>query len=241
MLAFSKVNVGAMDTAIFIHGGPGLRDYLRPQFEEQIPQSFFYDQASDSSCIKDYVDELASIVDRFSEVHLVGHSWGGVVALEYLKTRMPNSVLSLTLISVPLSFHCEEDFAEACKEKNLTNPSLEQIFLSSSEQNSEEIKKELKRIFANFNGHAMTQIASYFQMFDHFGFLQNCTFPVQGIGGSEDLRVPFVKQQAHAEKLKFPFYEVVGAGHFPFLFSKDSQYVADLLMRFFKNHKNPRP
>ena len=45
-------------------------------------------------------DEITAIRNELGleEVHILGHSWGGTVALEYLLTAAPTGVLSVTLV-----------------------------------------------------------------------------------------------------------------------------------------------
>ncbi len=96
---------------VVVHGGPGLaHDYLEPvsALASSGRRVVFYDQLGcgnsdrpdDPSLwsVDFFVDELATLVaelqlDRF---HLLGHSWGGALAMEYL-LRQRQGVVSLTL------------------------------------------------------------------------------------------------------------------------------------------------
>jgi pimeloyl-ACP methyl ester carboxylesterase len=105
---------------LLLHGGPGLgSDYLEPleTLAEQGRTVIRFDQLgcgrSDrprdlslwtiQSCIK----QIESIREKLKldRIHLLGHSWGGMVALEYLLTH-PSGVRSACLcssvVSVPL-------------------------------------------------------------------------------------------------------------------------------------------
>jgi proline-specific peptidase len=96
-----------------LHGGPGAtHDYLEPL--EALAASgrrvIFYDQLGcgnsdqphDSSLwtIPLFVEEVGAIRSALGldRVHLLGQSWGGQLALEYMLTR-PSGVVSLTLAS----------------------------------------------------------------------------------------------------------------------------------------------
>jgi proline-specific peptidase len=108
---------------LVIHGGPGMpSDYLfslgglasdRPVV--------FYDQlgcgrsatASDSQLwtIEYFVSELDVVRKalHLDEVHLYGHAWGSIIAVEYMLTQ-PEGVKSLVLCSPVLSYdHWEQD------------------------------------------------------------------------------------------------------------------------------------
>ncbi len=94
-----------------LHGGPGMsHDYLEPlgALIETGRQVVFYDQLGcgnsdhphDPSLwsVKLYVEEVAAIRKSLGldKVHLLGQSWGGFLAQEYMLTN-PSGVLSLTL------------------------------------------------------------------------------------------------------------------------------------------------
>ena len=94
-----------------IHGGPGApHNYLRPliAFKQERPV-IFYDQLgcgnserpSDLSLwtIERFVDELEQIRNelKLDKVHILGQSWGTMLALEYYLNKNPKGVMSLIL------------------------------------------------------------------------------------------------------------------------------------------------
>lgn len=108
---------------IMLHGGPGgSYDSFEPleQFADTGRQIILYDQLScgDSEGPDDpslwtvslFLDQLASVRRQLApgRVHILGHSWGGVLALEYALAR-PDGLASLTLIgsSPAASLICE--------------------------------------------------------------------------------------------------------------------------------------
>lgn len=102
-----------------LHAGPGIpHDYLEPLDAMAAERAIvFYDQLGcghsdhhqDSSLCT--IDAFVAEIDAMREylglhrVHLFGHSWGGMLGLEYLLTR-PSGVLSFiaasTLASMPM-------------------------------------------------------------------------------------------------------------------------------------------
>ena len=101
-----------------LHGGPGSTwDYLQP-FDDLANERtvIFYDQiGSGNSAITGPHDPAMWTVDLFAreldavrdalsldQLHLLGHSWGGMLAMEYM-LRKPSGVVSLTLESSPAS------------------------------------------------------------------------------------------------------------------------------------------
>jgi pimeloyl-ACP methyl ester carboxylesterase len=97
---------------VLLHGGPGIpgNSYL-PLMQQLLPRpTVRYDQLgcgrsdrpNDPSLwqVQTFVDELAALREALGldQIHLLGHSWGGMLAIEYLLTR-PSGVRSLILSS----------------------------------------------------------------------------------------------------------------------------------------------
>ena len=105
--------IGEGDPLLVLHGGPGLfHDYLIPHFEKLASkyQVIFYDQRgcgrtlfpSDTSSItlSAYIEDLEAIRNHLEieKLSLIGHSWGGILAVSYGK-KYPNNLEKLMLIS----------------------------------------------------------------------------------------------------------------------------------------------
>jgi proline-specific peptidase len=102
---------------LVLHGGPGIpHDYLEPleALADQRPVVFYdqlgcgnSDRPKDTSLwtIEHYVDELAKFraALKLDRVHILGHSWGSMLAVDYMLRRQPNGVVSLTLAGPSLS------------------------------------------------------------------------------------------------------------------------------------------
>ena len=111
------VGAGPGTPLLLIHGGPGGRSCrlheLRALADER--PVIFYDQLGTGRSerpadttywnVAHFVDEVAAIRQALGlrEVHLLGHSWGGTVAAEYLLTRGDGGVRSVTLAAPLLS------------------------------------------------------------------------------------------------------------------------------------------
>lgn len=110
---------GGATPLVVLHGGPGSTSLgstvLEPLADER--RVVFYDQLgcgnssqpSDPSLwtVELYVAELANLREALGleRIHLLGHSWGGMLALEYALTRpdgLESLVLSSTLSSAAL-------------------------------------------------------------------------------------------------------------------------------------------
>lgn len=107
---------GTATPLLLLHGGPGTpSDYLLPLRRVAVDRPVvFYDQLGagradrnmDSSLwrVSRYVEELAVVRQTLGleEVHILGHGWGSMLAIEYLRTN-PEGVKSLVLASPIMS------------------------------------------------------------------------------------------------------------------------------------------
>lgn len=113
---YRVVGPGEGTPLLVLHGGPGFPSHylarLRGLSDER--RVVFYDQLGAGRSerpddptlwrVERFVDELARVRDqlRLDEIHLFGHSWGSMLAVEYMLTR-PSGVKSLVLASPALS------------------------------------------------------------------------------------------------------------------------------------------
>lgn len=112
----SRQEIGRLPL-LCLHGGPGApHDYLEPleALARTGRQVIFYDQlgCGNSDQPRDpsmwnvdlFLDELGTIRESLGldRLHLLGHSWGGMLAIEYALTQ-PEGISSLILASTPAS------------------------------------------------------------------------------------------------------------------------------------------
>lgn len=110
------VGSGHATPLLLLHGGPGAPSYyLNPleRVSEHRPVIFYdqlgagrSDRPTDTTLwrVDRFVRELAQVRDALDldEVHILGHSWGSMLAVEYMLTN-PDGVQSLILASPALS------------------------------------------------------------------------------------------------------------------------------------------
>ncbi len=123
--------IGRGEPVIILHGGPGLdHSYFLPQMGKLAEnyQLVFYDQRAcgkssvqvdeNSMRMEFFLKDLDEIRRHFGaeKVHIIGHSWGGLLAMQYA-INYPDRVKSLSLIS---SIGANKEFASHSS-KNLKN------------------------------------------------------------------------------------------------------------------------
>jgi proline iminopeptidase len=121
-VAFRVIGEGRGTPALMIHGGPGGTSCSYADTVGQLATTrpvVVYDQLGSGNSdrmvslqrdatLQRFVDEVAAIREQLGleEVHLVGHSWGATVALEYLLSGQRQGVRSVSfvgpLISTPV-------------------------------------------------------------------------------------------------------------------------------------------
>jgi pimeloyl-ACP methyl ester carboxylesterase len=219
-------------TIVFLHGGPGYPDYLQSIFKDQFPDfnTVFYTQSQLS--FNKLMQELDETILDNGWVYLVGHSFGATLALEYLRQNPASSVLKLVLISPCLSTeHFFADYEGELAERELHNPSLKDVFLSSSEM---QLGASLvAKLESQFNSVFFEKVRKdYLNKFDHLPLLKVLRLPILNIYGSEDVRVP-ARLMRKLEGKNLRQLEIEGAGHFPFLRENDLAQVSSAIKAHF--------
>src|ERR1700722_18402705 len=105
--------MGKGDPVLIIHGGPGLSQaYLQPQMEKlsEDAQVIFYDQRGcgkstgeinpETISLTTYIEDIEVIRKYFGweKMSLLGHSWGGFLAMQYAILH-PQSIRKLILLN----------------------------------------------------------------------------------------------------------------------------------------------
>ena len=118
-VAFRVVGQGDGVPVLIIHGGPGSSSCMYPATLTGVAALrpvVLYDQLDSGHSDRMRDLERDAVISRFvaevvairaelglREVHLVGHSWGAAVALEYLLTADPTGVRSVTFVGPLIS------------------------------------------------------------------------------------------------------------------------------------------
>lgn len=163
-------SIGEGPPIIVIHGGPGLtHEYLLPEFTELAKnhQLIFYDQRGcgrsadpfDQKLIsmEQYIEDIDVIRKEFGfeRISILGHSWGGFVALHYTLAH-PENIEKLILSNcIPVS--SEEDLLYECECMKRLAPFQEELDQLIASQGF--MDRELNSIEMYF--HILGQICCY--------------------------------------------------------------------------------
>ena len=216
-------------TLIFLHGGPGFKDYLSPYFEEfkNYFTTVFYDQLQGSEVkMSDLISQLDEIVStQTGKIILVGHSWGGVLAAEYA-LRFEKKISGLVLMCTGLNHkHWYDDFHAEKERLGLNDAPPAEIFLTADER--EEGSVFLDKTWETFSGETFDSLEeSYIRQFDLTPSLPTLSIPILNIFGEKDVRFP----SKVAKTLNG--VEIAGAGHFPFLRESGRRQILTALRAF---------
>jgi proline iminopeptidase len=101
------------ESLLLLHGGPGVPDYMQPATAPMLPRfrciSFDQRGTGQSACrdgryeLPAYLDDIEAIRAHagVASWHMLGHSWGGLLAQAYV-CAYPHRVSSLVLVSSSL-------------------------------------------------------------------------------------------------------------------------------------------
>jgi pimeloyl-ACP methyl ester carboxylesterase len=239
MSSFVKIKVleSNKPTLIFLHGGPGFKDYLRPYFH-QLDKSFktiFYDQIQSSNVnLDELISQLDQIVDeQEGRIILVGHSWGGVLATEY-SIRNQEKLSGLVIMSTGLNFYqWKTEFYNEKKRLGLLDANPEEVLLASDERKIG--VPFLTSTEMTFSGETFDSLFElYLKTFDLTTSLQTLKLPILNIYGEKDIRFPRrVGKSFKSFNDKITDLEVAGAGHFPFLNGERRNIIHEALIYYF--------
>ena len=224
-------------TFIFLHGGPGFRDYLRPYFSslENKFRCVFFDQVrGDTITIDDQLAQLDQILCvEAGRIVLVGHSWGGVLAIAYA-SRWPGKLAGLVLISTGLNYsQWTAEFRAELKALNLEDASPEEIFLTPAEQDLG--RPLLDSTWASFSSETFESLSSSFlQSYDLVTPFSKLKMPILNIFGSKDVRFPTrVTGTFRTYNDQVVDFEIPSAGHFPFVLQANRDKIVEMIERTF--------
>lgn len=247
---------------IFLHGGPGMDDsYFRPYFTD-LEKDFFcayYTQGDGGDfSLKGLLAELdlvrQKICGKNEKVVLLGHSFGGTLALEYIRKHGEKNILALVALGWNYNTALRLQFMRATDKAEET-PQLELPLDYDDAQYKQDMihavdlyftrdkRDEGLRLFKNcqFNAALSHKIHHEFlHRYDGIGALKNISVPTLCLYGEED-KIITPKYIRHGLKLnpRILGHEIYEVGHFPFV-EKPTE-VNFLIRDFLSAIQDPSP
>ncbi|MGE3682048.1 MAG: alpha/beta fold hydrolase [Bdellovibrionales bacterium] len=228
-------------TLIFLHGGPGYGEYLEEFFSKSLStylSCIFYEQLRKHPiAIEDLIQQLlVKMGTEASDIYLIGHSWGGVLAMETYRRTLDHRVKGIVLIG---SYLCASEVTvEYEKELEILgfkNPTTEQVFFTSQEL---DISPDFpKRLADSFDEKICDQIErDFFGQYDVREFVKTISIPVLNIFGEKDIRVPARRLRTYADlSNEVRNLEIESAAHFPFILPEHRARVISAIRDFVGN------
>lgn len=162
---YSRIGNGDKTPLVVLHGGPGnthdpLKEVLHVLADER--PVIFYDQLGSGNSDRPadpslwrterFVEELVCVRQALDlkEVHMLGHSWGTMLAASYLIDRKPSGVKSVTFSSPCLSAErwkkdADHFLASLPEDVQITIARNEEQATTDSEEYQEAMKEYYKR------------------------------------------------------------------------------------------------
>ena len=252
-----KVGTGA--PVLVLHGGPGLfHNILEPHFQSIAKkyQLIFYDQRgcgqtafpTDTSTISvdNYVEDVEGIRNhlKLDKLTIIGHSWGGLLAMHY-GSKYPGNLEKMILVApAPANSDYTKETFGAMQDKRSSDESMELVKVMSSKEfeqrdpkvfldaikigdrvnfddvnNVDKLYENVEFTTATANNLLLVNsiMEKNFFEFDILDQLSNITTPTLIIHGAND-NIPFYSSQTTQEHLGNARLVVISkSGHYPFV------------------------
>lgn len=265
--------IGSGEPVVILHGGPGLEHtYFLPQFEllAKHYKLIFYDQRAsgrstgvvDSTTMiaKQFIEDLEGLRKalKLEKMNLLGHSWGGLLAMEYAITY-PRRVKSLILAnSTGVNSEWLLPYMQTRTARTTHEDSLAIARITASKEFAQKEPKAIeefariifrtyfyRRSYADSLSLTFTrQTASnvldifeiflkQFQQYDIRPALSSLSCPTLIISCDYDVVLPKYAEEIHRRIPRSVFVIIKNSGHFPYIEKPDEFFstVTDFLRK----------
>lgn len=211
-------------TIIFLHGGPGFQDYLKPYFENISDiNCIFYNQLQGANIkLDDLLNQLDEHVTKSPTKPIIcGHSWGAVLGTKYV---LENKEKISGLVTMCTGMNSEQWtlYNKELEEKGIEDISRDKLFFTDVE-----LKAGIEMFESDsWNGFSEETFDSIFDSFlesyDLLTKLNDIAIPFLNIFGEKDLRFSkHVTTTFRKYNHRIVDLEIKDSGHFPFLLKKN--------------------
>ena len=251
-------SIGTGIPLVIVHGGPGLdHSYLLPQMAQLADryELIFFDQRGcgrssvrvDSAAMT--IDALVEDIDRVRDAYnlntmnLMGHSWGGLLAMEYA-IKHGDRLNSLILVnSTPPTSQLRLASFDLIARRTTRSDSIAEAALIQTDEFKRHDPEAMQRFFRLFfrgsfrnptladeltlkfgpDYAATSQLISYLardpqlQSYDILTELESITCPVLIIASDDDITPPESNEQIHSRISGSRYIVLKNSGHFPFI------------------------
>jgi proline iminopeptidase len=250
--------VGKGNPLIVIHGGPGFtQDYLLPQMDALAENNLviFYDQrgcgkstgeiSPETINLKTIVDDLEAIrrAFNFEKISVLGHSWGGFIAMNYAITYPEHLDKLILSNSMPASSEGLAQFIQeymrrtAPYQAEITEIHNTQEFQNGDPETVERLQRLIVRTYcyvpekaellsvrmtatASINGakvHEIIRNDIFEKPFNLHSSLEKLQIPTLIIHGDTDPIPPITAQNIHESISHSKYLLMKNCGHFPYV------------------------
>lgn len=252
------MSIGAGIPVLILHGGPGLdHSYLLPQITKLVDpyELILFDQRGcgrssakvDSSAmnLESLIEDIDGVRQAYNleKVNLMGHSWGGLLAMFYA-IRHPDRINSLILIATtPASSKLRDESFRIMAEHTSRADSIEESTIAESELFKRREPKTMARYFrilfrGAFYNRALAESLNFdfprdygarsrlmqylskdtaLKSYDISQQLGVLRCPVLIIGGDRDFSPPQANEQIHSHIENSHLVTLKDCGHFPYI------------------------
>ncbi|MST80346.1 alpha/beta fold hydrolase [Lactobacillus equicursoris] len=257
---------------VLLHGGPGsthnyfeVLDQVAEMSDRQVimydqlgcgKSSIPDDQAEVAYTAQNWVKELENLREQLGldEIHLLGQSWGGMLALTYLISYhapgIKSLILSSTLSSAKLwsqelhrliKYLPEEDqaaIAQAEASGNYSNPAYQKANQLFMDQHAIKLTPDLPEpVLRKKKGGSAAYLTAWgpneytpignLHDYEYTDQLKDLTLPVLITSGTNDLCTPLVAKTMYDHLPQAKWELLAGCGHMPFV--QDNAHYCQLL------------
>ena len=260
--------MGAGEPIIVVHGGPGLdSSYMEPQIERLSDKYnvVFYDQRGSGKSlpaeisaqhvnIKTFVEDIEALRKElgFDTFTILGHSWGGRLAMEYAIAYPENLNKIILISSTPASFAEHEKFGQEIGKrtkniKNIVAPLFDRKkFYALDKAGLDDMykqffathfadPKEINKLNLNFNVQSAQSGFEVFELmtksawqpgFDLSNKLSKIDLPTLIIHGMQDT-IPYSSaQEINHSIINSTLISIDNCGHFPYVEKPNEMFAA---------------